>query len=497
VPSSEKINNMKKVYHIQALLIFIILLITGCTKDFKKMNQNPNSPTAVPGTNVLASGIITSANSIFGTRLNVYYAGSYAGHFQNIGAGDYEYRVDINNGSWVSMYTAMNYFVDAGRIAEKEGNTNLQAVALTLKAYVGQKTTDMWGDIPYTEAFKAEEGISYPVYDKQQVVYSTLLAELKTAADMFNNGTGTIGAGDFIFKGNTDKWKAFCNSLRLRVAIRISNVDLQASKAVIAEVLGNPSAYPVITANAGNAYLYYPGVAPDQEIWSREMGSAGAKTTNYRTNWAIIEALKSTNDPRLPVYADKNRWGVYNGYRFYDGQTRDTMNNGNNVSHVGNRFSNDPKGFIPFMNAAEVYFIKAEAYERGIVTGNARQAYEAGITASLEENGISPTAIATYLGETGVAWGTGTTTNLHKIYFQKWISLYKQSVEAWSESRRTDVPVVSVSEDYAQAHNRPPFRLPYADEERTLNEENFPTDVKIEDIFYGDQVWWDTRTGVN
>jgi hypothetical protein len=180
----------------------------------------------------------------------------------------------------------------------------------------------------------------------------------------------------------------------------------------------------------------------------------------------------------------------------YYGQTRDTLNNGNNVSHIGDRFGNDPKGFSPFMNCAEVYFNIAEATQRGFVSGDAKSAYETGITMSLEENKIGSDAIAAYLTQPEVAWGGGSTPNIKKIALQKWLSLFKQSVEAWSESRRTDVPLMtSVSENYAQKHNRPPFRMAYADEEKSLNT-SFPKEVAETDIFWGTQVWWDTRKGI-
>jgi len=295
-----------------------------------------------------------------------------------------------------------------------------------------------------------------------------------------------------------DKWKKFCNSTRLRVAIRISSVDEATANAVITEILNNPDTYPLLTDNSDNAYLWFPGVPPDQEFWYERMGAAsGIKTDPYRTNYELIQALKDHNDPRLPVYADKNKYGVYNGYRFYNGQTMDTLNNGNNVSHIGDRFGNDPKGFSPFMNCAETYFILAEIYERGLASGDAQQAYETAIKRSLEENGIDEAATATFLAQPDVAWDSGTTSNLDKIYLQKWISLFKQSVEAWSENRRTDVPkITDVSENYALSHNRPPFRMAYADEEKSLNT-NFPTDVVETDIFWGTQMWWDTRTDVH
>ncbi len=486
---------MKKIMHIKVFLLATVLLVLGsCTKDFDEMNVNPNAATVVPATNVFLRAIMSTTYTLFGERLDVYYAGSYAGHTAAIGLGDYEYRVDINNSMWRSMFISMTYFVDAMALAEAEGNDNLYAAALTLKAYTAQQTTDMWGDIPYSEAFRLGEEIIYPKYDKQKDVYASILAELKQASEMFSADGGDLGVGDYIFKGDVDKWIMFCNSIRLRVAIRMSTVDSDGAAAVVAELAGKP----MLADNSDNAYLWYPGVTPDQEIWFERMGAAdGNKKDQYRTNHELVSRLKANNDPRLSVYVDPNRYGVYNGYRFYDGQTKDTTNNGNNVSHIGDRFGNDPTGFSPWMNCAEVYFNLAELYERGLASGDAKTAYEMGVTKSLEENGIDASAIAAFLAEPGVAWGVGSMSNLEKIRTQKWIALFKQSVEAWSEARRTDVPLMTgVSEDYAAiGHTRPPFRMAYADEEKSLNT-NFPTEVVETDIFYGTQVWWDTRTGI-
>jgi hypothetical protein len=222
------------------------------------------------------------------------------------------------------------------------------------------------------------------------------------------------------------------------------------------------------------------------------------KKSGWRPQQPIIDALQNNNDPRLPVYADKNVYGVYSGYRPGPSERSDTMNNSNNRSHIADWWMNDPKGFVPYLNCAEVYFCLAEAYARNLVSGNAQEAYEMGITKSCEESGqIDPAAISAFLLEPEVAWDGGTTTNLQKIALQKWISLFKQSVEGWSEARRTDVPLLTdVNVEYAADHNRPPFRMAYADEERSLNT-NFPKDVVEDDIFYGTQVWWDTRTGVH
>ena len=480
-----------------SLLAGMLILLYGCKKDFDKMNTNPNSATVVPGTNVLGSSELSSVYTLFGTRLDCYYAGAYSGY---IGAPDYEYRVDINNDMWRSMYTTMTYAEDAMRLAKNDENGNLYAAALTFKAYNAQKTTDMWGAVPYSEAFQLEKGLLYPKYDTQEEIYNAILAELKTAADLFDVSGKSLGAGDFFLQGDIAKWKKFCNSLRLRVAIRMSSADAAKATVVIQEVLGNPTKYPIMTDNTDNAYWYFPGISPDEEIWYESMGTVGGapKTTGWRLQQPIIDALQNNNDPRLPVYADKNSWGRYSGHKFGPNEKSDTLNNNFNRSNIGDWFMNDPKGFVPYMNCAEVYFCLAEAYQRGLATGDARAAYETGISKSCEESGKIPaTAITNFLTQPEVAWGGGTTTNLQKIALQKWICLFKQSVEGWSEARRTDVPLLTdITINYAASHNRPPFRMAYADEEKTLNT-SFPFNVVEKDIFYGTQVWWDKRTGVH
>jgi len=492
--------DMKNISIIKAIMLTgMFVLLNGCTAKFEELNVSPNSATVVPASNVLGRGMLSIAGTLFGERLDIYYAGSYSGHLAAIGTGDYEYRVDINNSMWRGMFIGTTYLVDAANVATKENNQNIYAAALTLKAYAAHKITDMWGKIPYTEAFKLQsDGLLYPVYDQESVAYNAILAELKQAADIFKTGTGSLGPGDLLFKGDVTKWRKFCNSLRLRVAIRMSSADAAKATAVISEILGDPASYPVMTLNTENAYLFFPGISPDIEYWYQRLGTTtGTYTDQYRTNDVLISTLKANSDPRLPVYARTNKWGAYNGYKFGPTQLSDTLNNGNNVSGIGTRFANDPKGFSPFMNCAEISFIKAEAYARNLVTGTAQTAYEAGITLSLSENGIAAAAITTYLAQPGVAWGAVAADNLKKIYLQKWLCLYKQSVEAWAESRRTDVPLMTnISKNYSSTHTRPPFRMAYADEEKSLNK-NFPTTVVETDIFWGTQMWWDKRTGIH
>ena len=500
---------MKKLSIIIATVIIfaLSLLHTGCTNGFDSMNEDPNNPIKVPASNILARAIHYSFDPIWDVRMNCYYAGAYSGM---VGAPDYEYRNTINTSMFNNMYVCMQYCVKTMGVAEEEENFNIYAAALTLKVYYAQLTTDSWGDIPYSEAFRLVDGIEfvYPHYDKQKDVYIQMLAELKEAADLFDTNGPSVGVGDYLFNGNVAKWQKFCNSLRLRVAIRGSSGDPAIASSTIAEVLGNPTSYPIISTNADNAYWWFPGISPDLEIWyTSYMGTMGrdangVKNTIFRPQQPFIDALQDNNDPRLPVYFDKNiQDGIYAGHRFGPNDASDPYANNNNYrSAFGDRFTNDPAGFEPFMNAAEVQFCIAEAYARGVgVTANdanARTAYEKGINLSCEENGITDAdgEITDFLAENGVVWNGTDAEKLGKIALQKWIVLIKQSMNAWAEVRRTNVPDLKgwVQSVYWSTHDYPPFRMYYSDTEALLNP-NFPKDVVSKDIFWGDRVWWDNK----
>ena len=134
------------------------------------------------------------------------------------------------------------------------------AAALTCRAELTQVFTDRFGEMPYSEATKAGEGILRPKFDDQQSIYKEIIKDLKTAADYFKAGhKDPIGSVDPLFAGNVDRWKKFCNSLRLRVAIRISNVDQAGATAIISEVLGNPAAYPITQSFKDAAEVTYGG----------------------------------------------------------------------------------------------------------------------------------------------------------------------------------------------------------------------------------------------
>lgn len=463
-------------------IILIVLFLFSCTGHFEELNTNPNTPENAPLVNVLAYAIEESA-SLFG-ETEMKYPAAFVGY---VTKGTYtdvsNYLIApgevVWNGIYTNILTNLNYVINS---AEAENDANLQAVALILKNYVMQLAVDIYGKVPCSEAGLAATGVIHPKYEDEKVVYYEMLNALKIANALFDKTeSNDMGENDLLYGGNTDQWKKFGNSLRLRIAIRISNVDETRSKEEIAAILNNPTEYPVFQSNDDNAFLTYPG---DDwvEPWTYQHKTVG---DSYMAK-PLVDTMLAYADPRLAFYAEPMSDGSFCGVEV--GTDADKA-----YSRVNDRFVNNPSGSVWFMKYAEVELIRAEAILRGFITGDARQAYENAIIASCSEYGLTESAIQTYLAQPEVVWKN----TLRQVYIQKWIALFRQSWEAWAEMRRTDVPTLApASRSAYSGHNRPPFRFPYPDSEKKLNSANIPASVSEDDYFWGYLIWWDTRRGV-
>ncbi len=464
-----------------------ILLATSCTKNFEEINTNPNAPDQAPMSNVLAY-VVYSLSSRFGVA-EMEYPAAFVGH---VTKGTYTDNTTLkgrpSSSIWTGNYQAVatnaNFVI---KQAEEKGNANMQAAAMVLKVYAMQMITDVYGQCPYFEAGLGSEGLITPVFDTEQEIYEDLMLQLETANGMFDEDVavgGVLGSDDILYGGDVMQWKKFCNSLHLRLAIRISNVDQATASASISKILGDAAAYPIMESNDDNAFLAYPGDEEWYDPWSSHHNSIG----DDRMGKPLVDSLLSYADPRLAYYADTIPGGLYVGLAIGEESA-----GAKSESFLNPLFIANPSASTFFMKFSEVELIKAEAAVRGFVSGDARASYEAAITASCQEYGISEEDIATYISGPKVAW----TGDVNQVYVQKWLSLFHQSWEAWAEVRRTDVPAMdpALNMDYT-GHNRPPFRFPYPESEVTSNGANIPYDVVMEDLYWGTQLWWDTRTGV-
>lgn len=486
---------MKKyIIRISFLFLFTAILLAGCTDRFEEINTDPNRAKDAPATNVLAYVLRYWTATMHDPWNDMNEPSTYAGYLakiQYIDEARYTYRPGVVENKWYYTYITLNNVNEIIVKAEAEENTNLLAVARIMRAYIFQTATDTWRDIPYTNALKIREGSLLPSYDTQDKIYPALLTELKAAADAIADGaTGSIGEGDILFGGDAKKWQKFANSLRLRLAMRISAVDQALASSTVSEILTNPTRYPIMASNADNAFFWWPGSSPYEEPWYADYKGRD----DHAVSDVLVNILTELGDPRINVYAiPATSDGKYRGYIIGAA----TQPNLTTVSRIGARFRLDPAGFSPYMRYAEVMFHIAEAAQKGFSTGSftAESAYNEGVKASLLENEIEQTDITAYLADKGKFNGT-----LDQIYLQEWIAMFKQGMEGWSLYRRTGIPkthYVAPGTTYT-GHNSPPFRYPYPQNELTLNGGNAkPFADEVVDDFWGKKMWWDTRTGVN
>ncbi|MCK5775442.1 MAG: SusD/RagB family nutrient-binding outer membrane lipoprotein [Bacteroidales bacterium] len=466
---------------------------SSCTKDFDELNQNPNNPDSAPLANVLAYNIIELSDR-FDINEEMEYAASYIGHVTMGQNNEKQNYIEIPPANMWNQYYRRNLTNLNGIIKDATTkDANVKGAALVIKSYATLIQVDAYGSVPYSEASRKTEGIDSPKFDSEKEIYYSLLESLKDANTLFSVDAAKIGAGDLLY-GNLAvneevlAWKKFANSLRLRLAIRISNVDEVKSKEVISEILNDATKYPIFESNDDNAILSFPG-GDWVEPWTDK---AGYKPY-IKIAAPIVDTLKKFSDPRISQYASTNSVGNYEGLQVGDDESEIcTGFECYGQSGVNAQFVKNPdNGKVIFLTYSEVEFIKAEAYHRGFASGDANEAYKKAIRANMEYYNIDETKIVEYIDNNAKVDYNG---NVNNIYIQKWISLFRQSWEAWAEMRRTDVPNLPLAKKAAfTKHSRVPYRFAYPISEKNLNGDNIPKDVINTDFYWGTKIWWDTR----
>jgi len=478
--------------------------ITACG-DLTSINKNPNGPEDAPPTSILPSVIQTLANNVNGvTSLNIRGGGLWVQYYSQIQYRDEDKFVvrSGTSGGW-GMYSSV--LEDVQRMIRKGATSNApnwSAVGRILKSYTFSVMTDAMGDLPYTQALKGDT-VLHPVYDTQQSIYDSLFANLAQASSEFDFGASATGfpTGDLMYGGDLEQWQKFANSLRLRLAMHLSNANAtQAASEVAAAVA---AAGGVFTSNADNAQLMYLAGSPNQNpiYGDAHVGNRD----DYGLSRSFVDTLKSWADPRLPVYAQIPPAGTpYRGLAngLLDGEKIDTLDALKYISRIGALWRETPDAPLVLLSYSEVLFLQAEAAERGWIPGGSAAAdtfYTNAITASMQQYGIAPAAIATYLGQPKVGYDAAGVTlagHLQQIAFQKWLSMFMQGPEAWTEWRRTLVPTV-VAGCHAVSSSIPE-RLPYDDNEAVLNKSSLDAAVAAQgfsasnDLFK--PLWFTGRT---
>jgi len=453
--------------------IFITLLIgiatSSCVQDLLDTNKNPNESQVPQPDYLLTNAIKSSVDTYWGTTNNLDGTLLFVQQVAKIQYTEIDRYIASNTtfeGPWKSFYSqGLRDLTAVIKIGETDNQPNYKAVATIFRSWVFLLLTDAYGDIPYSQAVGINTYIT-PAYDAQKDVYHGLLAELKSSIALIDPAGKAI-SGDVIYAGNLTKWKKFANSLRYRIALRISDKEPDVAKQVIAEI-------PVtdLIGDGDIAQLVYL-TSPNQN----PIALFFETRDDYRVGKSIVETLKSLNDPRLPVFANKTETttpevyiGVPNGLTNSAASALGFAK----TSKIGTYFTT-PQTPGVILSTAEVLYGRAEAAARGYTTEDAESLYKLAIKASLKQFGITDaTVVSTYLAQSSVKYNSANFRQ--SIGTQKWIALFGQGLEAFAEWRRLDYPQLTPALA-GVLDGQIPVRYIYPGSEQSLNLKNYKAAV--------------------
>lgn len=511
--------NTHKISFIFLLASFVFF--TGSCKKFNEANNNPNSAEKVSSNYILTYVLTETAKSYY--RLGNEDS-KIAGTMQYIQIGTNENATAVNfygwgHESWSGYYDILRNVKIINDNAKKDGNKFFEGISLVMKSFIYGMMTDLYGDIPYSEALNAGDGVFFPKYDNQGEVYKGIIEDLKTAVGLFASldpSKDAIDAGaDVIFGASSTKWGRFANGLILRYTMRLYNkktemnalgVDIvqefnsAATRALTSisdeptlKFLGttNENSTPGGPLNSSNPRLYNKPSAvlvgkllqlkdprlqrwtnPVQQKWDKNITEPETKTVTNIFGESYTVKLKPaapTDDVDtslyvgLPVGLATVDALVYN--KGTDNQSYPPERNPY-ISYVHDRYrlNTDPYVNMKMMTFSEVEFLLAEAALKGdfSVTGTADSHYKNGIKASMDRYGVIGAAdgfdIDAYYSNPDVDLNNAT-DKLARIMEQKWISSWL-GIESWFDWRRTGLPDLHTG-PVAQFGDKLPLRYMY------------------------------------
>jgi hypothetical protein len=492
---------MKKIYmRITASIMVMLVSMNSCTEDFEEKNVSPNDPTTISAPFLLTTAIERAVDRVWGhstryERLNIdgpmcwmQYLGRNI--YGNEG-DDYTIQLSMYNNTWKGLYN--DALMNAHRmilVSAPDGekpNSNYEGMGLVLRSWVFSVLTDSFGAIPYSQALsgRAATPIYSPAYDSQEAVYAGILADLKLANEKLlpvtAGGPAVSASADILYAGDIMRWKKFANSLRLRLANRQAAKKSAESRAIMTEILGDLTTYPIFTSNADNARVVHSATRPSNNEWHETM--VFGTRTDWNVGKTLVDKLQGLADTRLQAFAQPvsgtNYAGIPNGLP--DAIATTYLNT---TSKIGTAFLSATAPSV-IMTYAELQFILAEAVLDGDITGNAQTFFNNGVTASFGQFG--QTMPGNYISNLG-------TVTKPLVMEQKWIALFGQGIESWTEYRRTGLPVLPPKDSRAIFVNDGvlPTRLPYPTSEQALNGVEYAKGVALNGIpdDAKSKLWW-------
>lgn len=499
---------MKNIlYKYKIVALTLLISLGACDKNFEEINVNPNQPPKVPTSALLTSAQKELMDFIWDEWHNGRFGMVYAQYWaQNEYTEEsrYQLRDGINNNYWVYYYAGRDADLDGapngGGLADLQeiirlntespgeytryGDTDNQiAVARIMKAWMFQIITDIWGDVPYSEALQGSKNPS-PAYTPQSEIYKDLLKELTEASAQIKTAAPGFPTGDLIYGGKMDKWKKFANSLKLRVAIRMADRE----PALAARAINEALAAGVFTSNEDNALLKYLTAVPNNNPLNQDR----QERTDFAASKPLIDLMTKYQDPRIGVYAEeKVNGGGFVGMPYGVTNAQAGAIKDADVSQPGDAVL-APEAPGIYITYDEVLFIQAEAAQRGFTSGNAASLYNDAIKASMNFWGITNEAAITAY-QARVPYDANNWKQ--SLGEQKWLALYMQGIQGWTEWRRLDFTGVLVMPEAGPLVGTGiPVRVTYPTIEQQLNRSNYDAALSRQGPdMLSTRMWWDAN----
>ena len=515
--------------------------MTSCTDTFTEINKNPLYPDSEQ---LDKDGVLTGSffptlqqavvpvgtegtDAINAYQINQNLAGdSWVGYMaprNNKFNGGQSFPRFFFQEAWVNLtYQVMiqNIYVPWRGIQQNSmdgtvKNVNIFALSQIIKVAGLHRATDMFGPIPYSQVGK---GNFYVAYDSQEDVYKRLLSELEEAVTVLSvyAGDKLQPKFDIVYEGDVKKWIKFANSLMLRIAMRARYADPELAKKYVTLAVTHFGG--LIENNADNAKM---GQGAGLQI-KNPLFTIAETYNDTRMGATIGCYLEGYNDPRIAVYFQKSKLDESKEYLGVRGGLPGTNNDYNDFS-LPNFKEHDP---VYWMRAAEVMFLKAEAALAGLIAGDPKNLYKEGVQLSFSERGVGDasgylngtTSPSAYIdpknsknaagapSKSSVNWDAATTEEekLEKIITQKYLAIYPDGHEAWSEWRRTGYPKLLIIVDNGtnagvktgDGHTDGVRRMIYPRVEYDNNGDNLrkALDISFNGIdLASKKLWWDAK----
>lgn len=421
-------------------ILFAVAAVFGSCKKALDINNDPSrlTPEQANLAGLLAATIQFSSTSFFNVG---QYGNSYSQYLA--GSNTYEANIDAYNpygfdNIWESAYRdAMPNLKEMITRAETLGAPQYAGIGKTLMALLLMQSTDIWGDLPYSQAFKGAE-VPSPSYDKQEDIYNISLKALLdgAVADLAKPVPASVplrvGASDLIFGGNISSWQKAAYGARARYYLNLS----KRNPAGLADAAADAALAVDETAKSAiDLQLKYSTERPSP--WYTNLGQQALTAKQHRPSYFIVNLMNGTGyfngviDPRLPKLFDNNGTAAYIG-RPVGALSNEQGANLANADITDKTFYGARTSPVPILTYAEMQFVRAEA----LISSNPAQAYAAyirGIKGNMEKLGVDAVAITAYTTNPVVTKGGNIT--ITDIMLQKYIALFLQ-METWTDMRR-------------------------------------------------------------